>query len=105
MHLCFNPFLTSIIGTPFYLMRYIPGRVLKDPSLPQQTPRERGQVYSEMVRVLAAIHSVDVGKANLDDFGKHGVCVCVCVHINACTCMYLCMHMCMCVRVCGSHTS
>lgn len=33
--------LYSVIGTPFYLMKYIPGRVLKDPSLPSLEPTER----------------------------------------------------------------
>ena len=62
----------SIIGTPFYLMHYVPGRVLKDPALPGMGPRERGQVYREMARVLAAIHTVDVERTGLTDFGKHG---------------------------------
>ena len=53
-------------------MRYVPGRVPKDPALPGMEPGERGQVYREMARVLAAIHTVDVERAGLTDFGKHG---------------------------------
>ena len=62
----------SIIGTPFYLMSYVRGRVLKDPSLPNLNSQERRAVYSEMCKVLAAIHGVDVERAKLTDFGKHG---------------------------------
>ena len=63
----------SVIGTPFYLMRYVNGRVIKDPALPGVEPAERQEIYSAMCDVLAAIHSVDVEKAGLQDFGKHGM--------------------------------
>ena len=63
----------SIIGTPFYLMRYVNGRVIKDPTLPGVESAERREIYSAMCNVLAAIHSVDVEKAELQDFGKHGM--------------------------------
>ena len=62
----------SVIGTMFYLMGYVSGRVLKDPSLPGLLPQERGVVYHKLAEVLASIHSVDVEKANLMDFGKFG---------------------------------
>ena len=53
-------------------MRYVNGRVLKDPALPGVEPAERREIYSALCRVLAAIHSVDIEKAQLQDFGKHG---------------------------------
>ena len=53
-------------------MRYVPGRIFKDPSLPEMEQEERREVYAEMCRVLAAIHSVDIEAAKLSDFGKHG---------------------------------
>ena len=53
-------------------MRYVSGRVIKDPSLPGVEPTERGEIYSAMCKVLAAIHSIDVEKAELQNFGKHG---------------------------------
>ncbi len=62
----------SVVGTPFYLMSYINGRVFKDPALPGLCPQERGVVYRAAAQVLAAIHSVDVQKSNLMDFGKTG---------------------------------
>ena len=54
-------------------MRYVSGRVLKDPSLPGVEPAERREIYTAMCRVLAAIHDIDVKWANLENFGKHGL--------------------------------
>jgi len=68
-HLCEDP---KIIGSIFFLMEYIDGEVLWDPSLPGFTPSKRTALYSEMVRVLAALHSVDVDKVGLTDYGKPG---------------------------------
>lgn len=62
----------NIIGTPFYLMRYIPGNVYKDPALPGMDPNSRKSIYSEMCHILACIHNIDVQKAGLMDYGKHG---------------------------------
>ena len=53
-------------------MRYVNGRVLKDPTLPGVIPTERREIYSAMCRVLADIHHMDIEKAQLQDFGKHG---------------------------------
>lgn len=53
-------------------MRYVNGRVFKDPTLPGLCPQERGIVYRATAQVLAAIHSVDIQKTNLIDFGKTG---------------------------------
>ncbi|XP_066299724.1 acyl-CoA dehydrogenase family member 10-like isoform X2 [Branchiostoma lanceolatum] len=62
----------SVIGTPFYLMEYVAGRLLKDPSLPGMDAEQRKEIYSAMNEVLYQIHSVDVRKAGLEDYGKHG---------------------------------
>ncbi|MBN3296070.1 ACD10 dehydrogenase, partial [Amia calva] len=64
--------LFSVIGTPFYLMDYCPGRIFKDPLLPGMTSEERKEVYKAMSRVLCQIHSVDVKAAGLEDYGKSG---------------------------------
>uniref|UniRef100_A0A8C5WN56 Acyl-CoA dehydrogenase family member 10 n=1 Tax=Laticauda laticaudata TaxID=8630 RepID=A0A8C5WN56_LATLA len=63
---------SSIIGTPFYLMEYSPGRIFKDPSLPELEPHQRTEVYSAMNSVLCQIHSVDIQTVGLEDYGKHG---------------------------------
>lgn len=62
----------QIIGTPFYLMEFLDGRVLVDQSLPGMEPAERGAIYHEMNRVIAALHSVDYQAVGLDSFGKRG---------------------------------
>lgn len=62
----------SIVGTPFYLMEFLEGRVLVDQSLPGMEPAERGAIYREMNRVLAALHAVDPIAVGLADYGKSG---------------------------------
>jgi aminoglycoside phosphotransferase (APT) family kinase protein len=62
----------SVIGRAFYVMECVEGRVLWDQSLPGMTPAERGAIYDEMNRVIAALHRVDVGAAGLADYGKPG---------------------------------
>lgn len=62
----------SIVGTPFYLMEFLEGRVLVDQSLPGMEPAERGAIYREMNRVIAALHSVDYEAAGLASYGKPG---------------------------------
>jgi aminoglycoside phosphotransferase (APT) family kinase protein len=62
----------AVIGTWFYVMDMVEGRVLWAPSLPQQTPQERRAIYEAMVRTLAQLHSVDYAALGLSDFGKPG---------------------------------
>ncbi len=62
----------SIVGTPFYLMSFLDGRVLNDQSLPDLSQSDRGAIYQEMNRVIAAIHQVDYQAIGLESFGKPG---------------------------------
>ncbi len=62
----------GVLGTAFFVMRYVPGRVVPDPRLPGFTPAERGAVYDDLARVLAALHGVDPEVAGLADFGRPG---------------------------------
>ncbi len=62
----------SVIGRAFYVMDCVDGRVLWDQSLPDGTPAERGAIYDEMNRVIAALHRVDVAAAGLADYGRPG---------------------------------
>jgi aminoglycoside phosphotransferase (APT) family kinase protein len=62
----------SVIGRAFYIMEYVEGRVLWEQSLPSLTPAERGAIYDEMNRVIAALHSVDFRARGLADYGKPG---------------------------------
>jgi aminoglycoside phosphotransferase (APT) family kinase protein len=62
----------SIIGRAFYVMQFVGGRVLWDQSLPGLTAQQRGDVYDEMNRVIAALHSIDPAAVGLADYGKPG---------------------------------
>jgi aminoglycoside phosphotransferase (APT) family kinase protein len=48
----------SIVGTPFYVMQFVDGRVFVDPALPDLAPADRAGVYGELARALAALHAV-----------------------------------------------
>ncbi len=60
----------SIVGTPFYLMSFLDGRVFVDQSLPQLSGAARVDIYREMNRVISALHEVDVDAVGLSDYGK-----------------------------------
>jgi aminoglycoside phosphotransferase (APT) family kinase protein len=62
----------TVIGTPFYIMEYVQGRVLWDPALPGMQPTERSAIFESMNAVIAALHQVDLQRAGLADFGKPG---------------------------------
>jgi aminoglycoside phosphotransferase (APT) family kinase protein len=62
----------SVIGRAFYVMQFVPGRVLWDQSLPGMTRVQRGAIYDEMNRVIAALHRLDVEQLGLGDFGRPG---------------------------------
>ncbi len=62
----------SVIGTMFYVMECIEGRILWDPSLPTMNPADRAAHYDELNRVIAELHRVDPVAVGLADFGKPG---------------------------------
>jgi len=62
----------SVIGTAFYVMDYVEGRVLWDPALPDMTREQRAAIWDEQNRVIAQLHLVDYRKVGLEDFGKPG---------------------------------
>ncbi len=68
-HLCEDE---SVIGSMFYLMEFVDGRVLWDPALPELESNERTAIYTEMNRVLAALHSVNLKETDLETFGRPG---------------------------------
>ena len=53
-------------------MSYEDGRVFWDPALPELGKTERAGYYRELIRVLAAIHSVDIESVGLSDYGRPG---------------------------------
>ncbi|NCN97848.1 MAG: phosphotransferase family protein, partial [Rhodoferax sp.] len=62
----------AVIGRAFYIMEFKSGRILWDQSLPDMTRTQRGQIYDEMNRVMAALHSVDFSARGLAGYGKPG---------------------------------
>jgi len=62
----------SVIGSMFYVMDYVEGRVLWDPLLPGMQPSERRAIFDEMNRVIGALHRVDFQVIGLADYGKPG---------------------------------
>ena len=62
----------SVIGQMFYLMDAVPGRILIDAAMPDQTPAERAAIFDSMNDVLARLHKVDPAKVGLGDYGRTG---------------------------------
>lgn len=62
----------ALLGTPFYLMERVPGRVFADAALPGLAPAERRAIYLAMADTMATLHKVDWRAAGLADYGRHG---------------------------------
>jgi aminoglycoside phosphotransferase (APT) family kinase protein len=62
----------DIIGTAFFVMERLDGRVFSDCSLPGVTPAERGAMFLAMADTLAVLHKVDWNAVGLADYGKPG---------------------------------
>ncbi|NCA15273.1 MAG: phosphotransferase family protein, partial [Proteobacteria bacterium] len=65
--LCEDP---SVIGTAFFVMQYVDGRIFWDPTLPELPRDTRRAVFSNMVDTLADLHAIDYRKIGLADFGR-----------------------------------
>ena len=62
----------SVIGTWFYVMDLVEGRIFWDATFPQVSREERPAYFEAMNAVMAALHAVDPEKAGLSDYGKPG---------------------------------
>ncbi|MEO6027569.1 MAG: phosphotransferase family protein, partial [Candidatus Binatia bacterium] len=62
----------AIVGSAFYVMDCIEGRIFRDPQLPALSREERTAIYDEMNDVLARLHRVDHEAVGLADYGKPG---------------------------------
>ncbi len=68
--LCEDP---DVIGTPFYVMELVDGRIFRNPLMPDAaSSEERSQIIDAMNDTLAKLHQVDFVSAGLGDFGKPG---------------------------------
>ncbi|KAF1944064.1 APH-domain-containing protein [Clathrospora elynae] len=61
---------TDIIGTVFYVMEYVTGRIITDPNLSTLSPTEGRTAWFSLVSTLAWLHSIDPDSIGLQDFGK-----------------------------------
>jgi aminoglycoside phosphotransferase (APT) family kinase protein len=62
----------AVLGTPFYVMEHVDGRIFWDPALPELPAAERAAIYDDMNRVVAALHRVDYLAVGLGDYGRPG---------------------------------
>ncbi|MEZ5895185.1 MAG: phosphotransferase family protein [Parvularculaceae bacterium] len=62
----------EVIGTPFFIMDFVDGRIFWDASLPDVETSERGALYHSLIDVMAHLHSIDYTRIGLGDFGKAG---------------------------------
>jgi aminoglycoside phosphotransferase (APT) family kinase protein len=67
--MCEDP---EIIGTSFYVMEYVEGRMLTDPLLPGLSVADRDEIYACVSSILADLHRVDYKGVGLGDFGREG---------------------------------
>jgi aminoglycoside phosphotransferase (APT) family kinase protein len=61
---------TAVIGTAFFVMDFVDGRIMRDPMIPDSNPRERTACYDSMNDVLAKLHRVDFRAVGLGDYGR-----------------------------------
>ncbi|MBY0423270.1 MAG: phosphotransferase family protein, partial [Parvularculaceae bacterium] len=62
----------DVIGTPFFVMDFVEGRIFWDSALPEARAEERRPLYFALIDTIAALHGVDVDAAGLSDYGKAG---------------------------------
>ncbi|HEV3044590.1 MAG TPA: phosphotransferase [Roseiarcus sp.] len=62
----------SVVGSAFYLMEHVEGRIFWDPALPDLPHGERGAIFDAMSQGLADLHKIDVAAVGLSDYGKPG---------------------------------
>ena len=62
----------SVVGTMFYVMRHVEGRIFWDCRMPDLTRDDRAAVYDSANAVLARLHSLDYAGLGLSDFGRPG---------------------------------
>ncbi len=67
-HLCTDD---AVVGTMFYVMECVEGRVLWEPALPGLSPEQRAAIWDAQNTGIAQLHGIDFTAIGLDDFGKH----------------------------------
>jgi aminoglycoside phosphotransferase (APT) family kinase protein len=62
----------SVIGTAFFIMQHVPGRIMSAPTLPELTATERTSLIHDYVDTLADLHAVNYKTIGLGDYGRPG---------------------------------
>ena len=62
----------DVIGSQFYVMRVVPGRIFCDCRMPDLSVEERARVFDSVNETLAQLHVLDADKLGLGDFGRPG---------------------------------
>lgn len=62
----------ALLGTPFYLMEWLEGRIFTAYAAPGVAAMERSQLYASMCETMAKIHQLDFRAAGLGDYGRPG---------------------------------
>ncbi|XP_075442890.1 acyl-CoA dehydrogenase family member 11 isoform X2 [Ascaphus truei] len=60
----------SVIGTEFYVMDHVQGRIFRDVTLPEVSPAERSALYVAVTETLSRLHSFNIHTLNLSGYGK-----------------------------------
>ncbi|KAF2132611.1 APH-domain-containing protein [Dothidotthia symphoricarpi CBS 119687] len=60
----------NVIGSDFYIMEFLDGRIFEDPAMPEVTPEERTKMWHSAITTLAKFHRVTPKDVNLESFGK-----------------------------------
>jgi aminoglycoside phosphotransferase (APT) family kinase protein len=63
---------TTVLGSEFYIMEFVKGRIFTDSSMPGMTKYDRKLAFEDVMSVMANLHNVDIGDVGLDTFGKGG---------------------------------
>lgn len=60
----------TVVGTPFYVMDYLEGRIFRDATLAGLSVEDQASVYEELNATLAKLHAVDPAAVGLEDYGR-----------------------------------
>lgn len=62
----------SVIGTPFYVMERVEGRIFWDATFPDVSDEDRPHYFAAMNQTLAKLHSIEPSSVGLESYGKTG---------------------------------
>lgn len=62
----------DVVGTPFYIMEFLDGRIFTNLRLPELSPEERRLCWKSIIDTIVKLHSIDYKKIGLGDYGRAG---------------------------------